>query len=78
MSNYLLDKQESERLYYRKATPSDFEAWLPFFHDPDSTKYWEGIPQDPYSACHEQFERIFERYDAYLGGMNALISKSSL
>ncbi len=77
MNNYLLETRESQRLYFRKVAPSDFKAWLPFFLDPDSTKYWNGIPQEPEMACQEQFDRIFERYQANLGGMNALISKST-
>lgn len=77
MTKYLLDGQESERLYFRKVLPSDFDTWLPFFYDPDSTKYWDGVPKDPRQACKEQFERIFERYQKNLGGMNALILKEN-
>lgn len=76
-NNFLLINQESERLNYRKVRPSDFDLWLPFFHDADSTKYWEGLPQDPHTACQEQFDRIFERYAQHLGGMNALIRKET-
>lgn len=57
--------------------PSDFKAWLPFHEDPRSTRYWEGLPKDPTIACQEQFDRIFERYEKKLGGMNALIHKSN-
>lgn len=77
MNNYLLEQRETERLYFRKVRPSDFKAWLPFFLDSDSTKYWKGIPKDPKTACQEQFDRIFERYKANLGGMNALIAKNT-
>jgi len=77
MKNYLLEQQETKRLYFRKVLPSDFDAWLPFFYDPDSTKYWEGLPDTPEKACREQFERIFERYTEDLGGMNALIDKKT-
>ena len=73
--HYLLEGQETERLLFRKVNPSDFDAWLPFFHHPDSTKYWDGLPKDPIEACQQQFDRIFERYEKNLGGMNALISK---
>lgn len=73
----LLEGERTERLIFRKVKPSDFETWLPFYHDSRSTQYWDGLPQDPESACREQFERIFERYDKGLGGMNALISKSN-
>ncbi|NKI33096.1 GNAT family N-acetyltransferase [Croceivirga thetidis] len=75
--NLLLENQESERLLFRKITPSDFEKWLPFYYDPDSTKHWDGLPEDPIIACQQQFDRVFERYDSNLGGMNALISKET-
>ncbi|MDF0706567.1 GNAT family N-acetyltransferase [Flagellimonas okinawensis] len=77
MSKYLLENQSSERLVFRRLKPSDFEDWLPFYHDPRSTQYWEGLPTDPIEACKTQFDRIFERYKNNLGGMNALISKES-
>ena len=76
MEKYLLAGEETERLVFRKILPSDFNAWLPFHEDPRSTQYWEGIPKDPFQACREQFQRIFERYENQLGGMNALICKS--
>lgn len=72
MKDYLLTGQKTERLFFRKVAPSDFEAWLPFFQDPRSTQYWEGPPEDPITACQRHFERIFERYEKNLGGMNAL------
>ena len=73
----LLENQETERLLFRKVAPSDFGSWLPFHEDSRSSQYWEGIPDDPKTACREQFDRIFERYEKGLGGMNALVSKSS-
>lgn len=77
MSKYLLDNQTSDRLLYRKLTDSDFQDWLPFYNDPRSTQYWDGLPKDPVEACKAQFERVFERYQNDLGGMNALILKES-
>lgn len=77
MDHYLLDGKESERLSYRQVTPADFADWLPFYQDPESTKYWEGIPSDPQDACRHQFDRIFERYGNRLGGMNALLLKGT-
>lgn len=73
----LLTGQETERLLFRKLTPADFNLWLPFYHEPKSTQYWEGLPQDPITACQEQFDRVFERYQNNLGGMNALIHKET-
>ncbi|MFT0716055.1 GNAT family N-acetyltransferase [Flagellimonas lutimaris] len=77
MSKYLLENQETERLAFRKLEESDFEDWLPFYHNPKSTQFWEGQPVDAVEACRAQFDRIFERYETDLGGMNALISKES-
>ncbi len=76
-SNLLLENEQSERLIFRKINVSDFDAWLPFYHDPNSTKFWEGLPVDPQEACQQQFDRIFERYQQNLGGMNALIHKET-
>jgi len=77
MSKYLLENQTSKRLIFRKLEEVDFEEWLPFYHNPKSTQYWEGLPSDPIEACTSQFDRIFERYENDLGGMNALISKET-
>ena len=77
MGNYLLENETTDRLRFRKVVNSDFEKWLPFYHNADSTRYWEGIPDDPVVACQQQFDRIFERYEKQLGGMNALILKGS-
>lgn len=77
MPKYLLENQASERLIFRKLKKSDFDDWLPFYHNPKSTQFWEGLPTDPIEACKTQFDRVFERYENNLGGMNALISKES-
>lgn len=77
MSKYLLENQSSERLLFRKIEPSDFEDWLPFYRNPKSTQFWEGLPTNPIEACQVQFDRIFERYENDLGGMNALILKET-
>ncbi|WP_136464848.1 GNAT family N-acetyltransferase [Flagellimonas onchidii] len=77
MPNYLLENQTTERLLFQKILPSDFDAWLPFYHEPKSTQFWEGLPIDPVEACQIQFDRIFERYEKRLGGMNALILKET-
>jgi len=77
MGKFLLEGMETERLIFRKILPSDFDSWLPFHEDPRSTQYWEGLPKDPIMACTEQFQRFFERYEKDLGGMNALIRKTT-
>lgn len=75
--NFLLEGQESERLFFRKIMDEDFSDWLPFYKNPESTRYWNGLPADPRVACQEQFARVFERYEKALGGMNALILKKT-
>lgn len=74
--NYLLEGQETERLYFRKVLASDFNDWLPFHQEPLSSQFWDGLPIYPEVACREQFNRAFERYEQGLGGMNALICKN--
>lgn len=77
MTKYLLEGQESNRLQFRRLVEKDFDKWLPFYKNPKSTKYWDGIPKNPKQACKEQFHKIFERYEKELGGMNALILKNT-
>ncbi|MAU72065.1 MAG: GNAT family N-acetyltransferase [Pseudozobellia sp.] len=77
MNNLLLEGQETSRLLFRKVKESDFDEWLPFHQDERSSEFWNGIPSDPLEACEQQFDRIFERYQKELGGMNALILKEN-
>ncbi|MEO0570348.1 MAG: GNAT family N-acetyltransferase [Bacteroidota bacterium] len=76
-NHLLLYGRESERLFFRNVEASDFEDWLPFYHNPLSTQFWDGLPGNPMEACQQQFDRIFERYEQRLGGMNALILKET-
>ncbi|MFS4417214.1 GNAT family N-acetyltransferase [Maribacter sp. 2307ULW6-5] len=75
--NYGLQGEETQRLRFRPLAPTDFAAWLPFHQDPRSSQYWEGLPQDPVTACQQQFERTFERYAKGLGGLHALTLKEN-
>ena len=77
MSKYLLEHQETERLRFRRVVSKDFDAWLPFYFNPKSTQFWHGLPENPVEACQQQFDRVFERYQNNLGGMNALILKET-
>ncbi|WP_420400568.1 GNAT family N-acetyltransferase [Flagellimonas sp.] len=77
MDKRILENQSSERLLFRKVQLSDFDAWLPFYNNPKSTEFWDGLPSNPIQACQQQFDRIFERYEHELGGMNALVLKST-
>ena len=75
--NLLLKGEETERLQFRNLLASDFDAWLPFHQDPRSSQFWEGLPDKPEVACQQQFARAFERYEKDLGGMNAVVLKTS-
>jgi RimJ/RimL family protein N-acetyltransferase len=77
MPEYVLFNEESERLLFKKVQPSNFENWLPFHEEPLSSQYWSGLPKDPTTACQQQFDRIFERYNENMGGMNALYLKNT-
>lgn len=74
---YLLDGISSDRLSFRNIRQSDFDHWLPFFEDPNTSKYWKFKPKPPRQSCYEWYQRQFQRYAKDLGGMNALIEKSS-
>ena len=75
---YLLDKQESERLRFRKLLPSDFDKWVEFMKNPVSTEYmWLTNSSDPAEKCKVWFDRVFSRYEINKGGMNVLIHKQS-
>jgi len=78
---YSLEGQETERLLFRKITEQDFDTWLAFCKYPDSLKYIFSQEQlkveDPIERCRIWFNRVFNRYENGLGGMNALIEKQT-
>jgi len=74
---YLLNGQESERLYYKKIDLKQFDSWLAFHKHPSSKKYWNAVYDDPITECKKWYEKQQYRYDNNLGGMNALIEKKS-
>ena len=75
--NYLLTNEETSRLKFRRLEPSDFSEWLPFFEDPLWNKYWAMKKKTPIEHCHEWMNKIFNRYENNLGGMNVLGNKTS-
>ncbi|MGF1560085.1 MAG: GNAT family N-acetyltransferase [Flavobacteriaceae bacterium] len=75
--DFLLDGQQTERLFFRKLKPSDFDVWLPFHKDPRTSEFWGGLPADPEKACLADFNRTFFRYDNKLGGKCALLLKET-
>ncbi|MBX2945799.1 MAG: GNAT family N-acetyltransferase [Cyclobacteriaceae bacterium] len=74
---YLLENKQSERLFFRKIQSSDADQWFPFFTDPNNHLYWPEERGTPEEECSKWFEKQAYRYENDLGGMNALIEKSS-
>lgn len=74
---YLLDGRETERLLFRKIEQSDFNTWLDFFKDPESSIHWVSENQTPENECENWYKKQFQRYENGLGGMNALIEKET-
>jgi len=74
---FLLDNQQTARLYFKKISLSDFSQWLEFFKDPSSFIHWAGQFDTPEIECQKWYDRQAERYQNDEGGMNALIAKSS-
>jgi RimJ/RimL family protein N-acetyltransferase len=75
---YLLDGEETDRLLFRLTDRTYFDAWLEFFRHPDAA-YYLGYHQfgSPEDQCRQWFSRVEERYANDLGGMNALIEKTT-
>ncbi len=74
---YILDKEETIRLRFRLIENSDFSSWINFFKDPSSFKHWIEQRQDPEIECRKWYEKQENRYASDLGGMNALVEKST-
>jgi RimJ/RimL family protein N-acetyltransferase len=74
---YLLDGEETDRLLFRKISESDFDDWVKFFEDPQTSIHWVEEKTAPLIACQKWYQKQFWRYQNDKGGMNALIEKSS-
>lgn len=74
---YLLEHQETERIYFRRIKTSDFNEWLEFFKNPATSEHWVSEIESPEVQCKKWYEKQFYRYNNNLGGMNALIEKKS-
>ncbi|MEO4003977.1 GNAT family N-acetyltransferase [Flavobacterium sp. CAU 1735] len=74
--NYLLENQETNRLLFRKLTPSDFENWLPYHHDTEAIEFYNA-GKAPEEACKKWFEEQFLRYEQQSGGLLILVDKKS-
>lgn len=74
----LLFGERSERLLFRQLNQSDFKEWLKFCEDSSSLKYiWLTDQDSSEEKCKIWFNRVFNRYENNLGGMNALINKTN-
>lgn len=75
--SYLITNHQTPRLLFREISLKDFDVWLKFFEDPVTSQYWIEEKVAPKVACEKWYRRQHERYENKLGGMNALIEKSS-
>jgi RimJ/RimL family protein N-acetyltransferase len=74
---YLLDGEETNRLVFRRISESDFNVWLKFFEDPQTSVHWVEEKDTPIIACQKWYQKQLWRYENDKGGMNALIEKTS-
>ncbi len=74
---YLLKKQETERILFRKVSTTDFKDWLPFFESPITSLHWTTSNESPQIQCKKWYTKQLYRYQNSLGGMNALIEKKT-
>jgi len=74
---YLLNGQQTERLIFRNVSLNDFNEWIAFFKDPETSRHWESEKEDPGTECRKWYERQLQRYADKEGGMNALVEKIS-
>jgi len=75
MMKYLLNGQESERLWFRQVSESHVQEWLTFFENPITSQFWIANKDLPEIDCREWYHKQRTRYQNDLGGMNALIDK---
>lgn len=75
---YLLEGQQSERLKFRCLNEADFNWWLEFCTDPESTVFMNILGTlEPEAFCKAWFEKVFDRYQNNTGGHNVLIEKAT-
>jgi ribosomal-protein-alanine N-acetyltransferase len=74
---YLLEGEQSQRLYFRKVDLSDYKEWLEFFKDPASFAHWQYDRKTAEQDCSDWYDKQFGRYRTDRGGMNALIEKTT-
>jgi RimJ/RimL family protein N-acetyltransferase len=74
---YILEGQSTDRLFFRKVDISDFQDWLKFFQDPQTSIHWVEEKDTAEVACGKWYEKQTWRYENDRGGMNALVEKST-
>lgn len=74
---YLLTGCQTRRLLFRPVSRDDFADWLLFFQHPDTSLHWQYERETPEIECHNWYTKQAERYKSGLGGMNALIEKTT-
>ncbi len=77
MPDYLLDGEESNRLFFKRVSLDNYAEWLEFFKNPDTSRHWIADYDTPEIECQKWYARQRERYAQKDGGMNALIDKES-
>jgi RimJ/RimL family protein N-acetyltransferase len=75
---YLLTGHETARLKFRLLQTDDFNEWKSLFKGKNVAKFLDLDPKLSESElCQKWFDKIFNRYENDLGGMNVLIDKNS-
>lgn len=75
---YLLGGQETRRLNFRLLEESDFNSWLKLFKAKNVAKFLglDSTLSDK-QLCQLWFDKVFDRYENDLGGMNVLVDKKT-
>lgn len=76
MKSFIIEGVASDRLLFRKVAQSDYEAWLPFFYDAESTKYLGAFEGTKEERCQSWINRMHWRYEND-NGLMALIDKTN-
>lgn len=75
---YLLTGQETERLKFRLLEPDDFNLWMELFKEKEVAEYLNmDSSLSQIEQCKTWFDKVFNRYENDLGGMNVLMDKST-
>ncbi len=69
--------QETERLFFRKLDPKDFDECIQFFQHPLSNRYWKSEITDSEMLCKEWIDKQMWRYTNHRGGTNILVHKKT-